>query len=203
MEKKSTPTLQFGTIQLPAVAGLANAFVKKHHLSKKRQDKQAWLNGVGHGWIDNFIEFGLEPFLNDHGYHLGYSITGAAAYCKAWAFAHVQAKQSSPSATVVCKQIYHTGGEAERDWFFYHIPYDDWHQFCSEWNSSEFLDDSDAGEAQQTDLPYFVWTLVNLATSPAHYAYLQAMSDEYPDDEEYAQQVGDDTGAFGGDRRTL
>jgi hypothetical protein len=203
MDKKTMPTLQFGSIQLPAVAGLPNAFVKGRNVAEKTRKKLDWSNGVGQGWIHDFIEYGLEPFLNTHGYHLGYSVTAAAAYCKSWAFAHVQAKQVSPSATVVCKQMYHTGGEAERDWFFYRISYDDWHQLCSEWYSSEFLDDSDAGEAQQTDLPYFVWNLVNLATSPSHYAYLQAMSDEYPDDEDFMQQVGDDMGAFGGDRRTL
>jgi hypothetical protein len=203
MEKKSVSTLQFGSIQLPSVAKLANTFVTKRTMAGKKEQKQEWHSGVGQGWIQDFIEYGLEPFLNTHGYHLGYSITGATAYCKAWAFAHVQAKRTSPSASVVCQQTYHTGGEAERDWFLYRIPYDDWHQLCSEWYSSEFLDDSDAGEAQQVDLPYFVWNMITLATSPAHYAYLQAMSEEYPDDEDFMQQVGEEYGVFGGDRRTL
>jgi hypothetical protein len=203
MDSKQNPTLQFGPIQLPPVANLPNMYVTKRHIAVKNKQKKNWMDGVGQGWIDDFIEYGLEPFLNFHGYHLGYSTTTAASYCKAWAFAHVRAKQTSPSATVVCKQVYHTGGDAERDWFFHRISFDDWHQLCSEWSSSVFLDDSDAGEAQQSDLPYFVWNLVNLSTSPAHYAYLQAMSDENPDDDDFLQQVGEDSGLFGGDRRTL
>jgi hypothetical protein len=198
----STPILQFGSIQVPAVAYKTNMLLKKRHAKHNAKQKSQWMTGVGWNWIIDFIQYGLEPFLNARGYHLGYSHSKAVDYCASWAFSHVRAKQIAPAATVRCMKTYHTGGDAELDWFLLQIPYEDWEQLCYEWNSSEFLDDSDAGMAQQADMPFFVWNLLTLATSPAHGKYLQMMSEEYPEDDDGGYHAIDDAGAFGGDRRT-
>ena len=205
MEKNNIPipTLQFGSIQIPSVAYKTNRVITIRQKNAIASQKMVWESGVGRGWILDFIQYGLEPFLKNHGYHIGYSQSKTVAYCKAWAFSHVQAKQISPAATVRCMQCFHAGGEAELDWFLFHISHDDWIQLCYEWSSSEFLDNSDAGAAQQADLPFFAWNLLNLASSRAHGKFIQIMSDEYEDEEFGMYQATDESSAFGGDRRTL
>jgi hypothetical protein len=203
MEKVVAATLQFGSIKVPPIAHKTNMLVAKRSKRMGTDQKVQWNSGVGYSWIVDFIQYGLEPFLARHGYCIGYSHSKASEYCKAWAFSHVQAKSASPSATVKCLKSFHGGGEAELDWFLFHISHDEWAQLCHEWNSSEFLDDSDAGFAQQADLPFFAWNLLNLAASRTHGKFLQAMSDEYPDEDDFGFHTLDDSGAFGGDRRTL
>jgi hypothetical protein len=196
--------LQFGSVQLPKCATSVNTFIKNRHTSSVIQKKNDWLRGLGDTWISDFVTCGLIPFLQSHGYRIGYSHSKIVAYCMNWGFAHVQAKGISPSATVRCMQTYHAGGEAELDWYLFHISYDDWCELFNEWHTSQFLDDSDAGSAQQADFPFFVWNLLDLSASRMHTKFLQAMYDEYPDEEEFGFfQANDESSAFGGDRRTL
>jgi hypothetical protein len=196
--------LQFGSVHLPKCTTSANTFVTKRKKQELGQKKRDWLYGLGDNWIYGFVVCGLKPFLQSYGYRLGYSDSKTVSYCSAWAFAHVQAKQKSPSASVQCIQRYHAGGEAEFDWFLHTISYDDWHELIQEWNASEFLDTSDAGFAQQTDLPFFVWNLIDLSSSPMHNKFLQTMYEENPEDDEFGiYQVIDESSAYGGDRRTL
>jgi hypothetical protein len=200
----TAPTLQFGSIKVPPIAHKTNMIMARRSKKVVTNQKAQWSSGVGYGWVEDFIQCGLKPFLESYGYSIGYSDSKASEYCRAWAFSHVQAKKVSPSATVKCLKSFHGGGEAELDWFLFHISHDEWSQLCYEWRSSEFLDDSDAGFAQQSDLPFFAWNLLNLAYSRAHGKFMQAMSDEYPDEEDFGGfHATDDSGAFGGDRRTL
>lgn len=197
-------TLQFGSVQLPKCARSANTFITKRHNRSINQKRVDWIKGLGNNWISDFVTCGLIPFLESHGYRLGYSHSKIVAYCMNWGFAHIQAKQLSPSATVRCMQTYHAGGEAELDWYLFHISFEDWSQLFDEWHTSYFLDDSDAGSAQRTDFPCFVWNLIDLASSHMHTKFLQAMYEEYPDEDEFGFfQATDESSAFGGDRRTL
>ena len=199
------PTLQFGSVQLPKCAGAANRYITNRAKNERYQEKLKWKQCLEDGWISDFIEYGLEPFLSAHGYTLGYTHSKSVSYCTAWAFAHIEAKKKSPAAIVHCNQKYHTGGQAEFEWYCKTISPDSWDEICNLWAAYMFLDDSDAGVAQRADIPFFVWNLINLGTSSAHTKFLQELYDDSyeEDDIAYSQQPVDDTGAFGGDRRTL
>jgi hypothetical protein len=204
MDQRTPPTLQFGPLQLPKCARAANTFITNRAKRSLFEEKLTWKHGLEDSWISDFIEYGLEPFLNTHGYALGYSHSKNVSYCTAWGFAHVQAKKKDPAATVHCNQRYHRGGEAEFDWYCQTISSEEWDDLCNAWTAHSFLDTSDVGIAQRADLPFFVWNLISLGTSPAHTKFLEAMHDDSYDDDDnaYFQHV-DDSGVFGGDRRTL
>ena len=100
----------------------------------------------------------------------------------------------------------HDGGEDELDWYTHSIPFDSWEALASKWAAPGFLDDSDAGYAQTIDIAQFAWQLIDLYSSRTHLRWKDMI--EYHDlDEDHGRvsyaQPAEDTGAYGGDRRTL
>jgi hypothetical protein len=166
-----------------------------------------WFYKFPEGWIEKFIEEGLVPFLEKHGYAVAYSKKEIVNYCKSWAFGHVQISlNKSKLLEVSFLKTKNFGGQDEYDWFTYRIPSDEWIEFVESWSELEFFDDTGAGESQKVDFPLFVWHILLLESSKAHQDYLYFMNiDGFEQEEEtnYQPLYQDEQGAYGGDRRTL
>jgi hypothetical protein len=166
-----------------------------------------WLHGLPDGHIERFVEEGLTPFLKKYGYKSCYDRKEQEKACKEWAFGHVRIQQKGPDLYdrffIKCA---HNGGEEEFDWYVHTIPLEEWETLAMKWSASEFLDDSDAGYAQVIDLAQFAWQLIHLDSSPNHIRW-KAIFESSDYDDEYIvashAQPTEDTGAYGGDRRTL
>jgi hypothetical protein len=167
----------------------------------------SWFSALPIGHLKMFIEKGLRPFLRKHGYEL---IQPTSKCCKAvstWAFSHVQVEhQKSKDYVPILPVSVNTDCEEEWDVFCLAISYEEWTILCDEWFADEFLDNSDAGLAQRNELPYFVWRIVYLDSSPTHHKWLDNMAIQEQADEEIYGIVyvpEEQSQAFGGDRRTL
>lgn len=185
----------------------AHTITVKRNRARYREDFLEWVNGIPDGHIARFIEEGLQPFLKRYGYYMCYSLKNLIQACKEWAFAHVQIRRKGADLydRFFIKSA-HDGGEEELDWYMYTISFDSWETFAAKWIAPEFFDDSDAGYAQTIDIAHFAWQLIHLDSSPNHFRWKDMI--EYHDlDEEYGRtsqaQPAEDTGAYGGDRRTL
>ena len=175
--------------------------------AQARESYGTWRNGLPDGHIERFLEEGLTPLLKKYGYHPFYPLQMFTKACKEWAFAHVVIQQKGSDiydrTFVKCA---HTGGEEEFDWFLHSIPYEKWEALCAKWAAPEFLDTSDAGYCQMIDITQFAWQVIHLESSSAHIRWKalieQSDYDEYTHSSTHAQPT-EDTGAYGGDRRTL
>jgi hypothetical protein len=196
-----------GPIKLCKAALGPSKFLKGRQDAEKKDRCRTWIRGVPEGHIQSFIENGLVPFLNEFGYSLGYSIKDCAAYCKDWAFAHVQTQTTyKKNQTIRFLRCAHNESRDAFEWYLGIISPDDWNQLCEEWSVDSFLDDSDAGHAQRCDIAWFAWNLLSLDNSKEHYKFLEFMSseDDMDDDVYYVSGVFEDgLGTYGGDRRTL
>lgn len=168
---------------------------------------KTWLHGLPDGHVEAFVEHGFEPFLKRHGYHPGYVIQTIVKACKEWAFAHVriQQKGSDQYDRFFIKSC-NSGGEEEFDWFTQMISFEEWEELAKAWWADEFFDDSDAGYAQIIDLAQFAWQMIHLESSQKHHLW-KATIEGLEQDDDYNQgsttQPAEDSGAYGGDRRTL
>lgn len=172
-----------------------------------REDYLKWSQGLPENHIRDFMVNGLEPFLKRRGYSLGYTPKTLTKACKEWAFAHVRVQQKGPDVyDRFFGKCAHNGGAEEYDWYIHSISIDEWETLCMKWVSPEFLDTSDAGYAQMIDIAQFAWQLIYLDSSPAHLRWKEYIERSEHDDEyphaSHAQPT-EDTGAYGGDRRTL
>jgi hypothetical protein len=172
-----------------------------------REDYLTWIHGIPDGHIERFLEEGFQPFLKRNGYRTCYVPKDLTRACKEWAFAHVRIQQKGPDLYDRFFMKYaHNGGEDEFDWFIHSIPFDSWEALCNKWSTSEFFDDSDAGYAQIIDIAHFAWQVVHLDSSPNHHRWKETIEPSEHDDDyivaSHAQPT-EDTGAYGGDRRTL
>jgi hypothetical protein len=166
-----------------------------------------WYSNIPEKWIEDFVEKGLIPFLNQHGYSVAYSLKEVVHYCKRWAFAHVQVTSNKTKMLEISfLKTMNSGGAEEYDWFTYTIPSEEWFNLAEEWSELQFLDETDAGESQKLDLQEFAWHILYLEGSKAHEEFLYFTESDMVDQEDdiVAQTVQpDDQGAYGGDRRTL
>ena len=180
--------------------------VKRNH-ARYREEYLEWVSGIPDGYIARFIEEGLCPFLKKYGYAVSYSPKDLIQACKEWAFSHVQIRRKGPDLyDRFFMKCAHDGGEDELDWYTHSIPFDSWEALASKWAAPGFLDDSDAGYAQTIDIAQFAWQLIDLYSSRTHLRWKDMI--EYHDlDEDHGRvsyaQPAEDTGAYGGDRRTL
>jgi hypothetical protein len=163
-----------------------------------------WRAGIQPGFFKRFLEDGVQPFLAKHGYLLNPSLDVLTRYCSEWAFAHVQI-QRRKHEFLQCTLLksFHDGGDEEFDWFQFTIPNDDWEELADAWSCPEFLDDSDAGLSQRSELSMFIWKLVDLYSSKKHIEWMRIYEDVEENDIQYLQpQQIQEEQAFGGDRRT-
>jgi len=168
-------------------------FMKSLQKHKRRELRNAWLNDLPEYWLEDFMNEGVLPFLKKFGYTLGFSEEMRVKYCRAWAYAYVH------SSDVECIQWAHEGGDEEYEWYRNTISEDTWNLFAKEWCAIEFLDDSDTGLKQLSDLSWFVWHCISLENSLCHIRWQQMIDDEEVQ-EDYL--MNDDSYAYGGDRRT-
>jgi len=198
-----------GPIKLCKAALGASNFIKGRVDAEKKEKQRIWARGIPEAHILNFIKYGLEPFLDTFGYKLGYSYEYCAAYCKQWLYAHVYTQTSyKPNQTISFLRCAHSGSREEFEWYLGNITPDDWFTLCEEWPADQFLDESDAGHAQRSDIAWFVWNIISLSNSKAHRQFIEFMaSEDEMDDETYyvsGFNGGDEgLGSYGGDRRTL
>lgn len=195
-----------GPIKLTAAARGPFKFLKGRVEKDKQMRWKTFNRGVSSAHVRKFIELGLKPFLDKFGYTLGFTIDDCVAYCKQWVFAHVECQSVyNPKHSIQFLRRAHNGSAEEFDWFLGIISPDDWFTLCDEWAASQFLDDSDAGEKQRIDIPWFVWNLLALENSKAHTRFIEFMysEEDYDDDGHYGGAGDDGLGSYGGDRRTL
>jgi hypothetical protein len=183
-------------------------FLKGRAEAEKKDRCRSWTRGFPEGHILEFIKYGLEPFLVEFGYKIGYSYKECAAYCKQWAFAHAEIQNRyKPNQTVQFLQCAHNGSREAFEWYLGIISPDDWNSLCTEWSGERFLDESDAGHAQRIDIAWFVWNLLSLDNSKAYHKFVEYMSSEEDMDDEIHYVAGfngeEGSGIYGGDRRTL
>lgn len=175
--------------------------------ARLQESYTCWKDGLPDHHIERFVEEGLRPLLKRNGYHVALIPQTLAKACKEWAFAHVRIQQKgSDMFDRFFMKCVHYGGEEEFDWYMYNLPFEKWDDLCQEWAAPEFLDDSDAGYAQMIDLAQFAWQTIHLDTSPSH-IYWKKTIEQADQDEDYTPilqtQPIEDSGAYGGDRRTL
>ena len=196
-----------GPIKLCKSASSASKFLRGRQEAEKKEKRRTWIRGLPEEHIYTFIKEGLEPFLNTFGYNLGYSIKDCVAYCKDWAFAHVEIQGSyKPKQTIQFLRCAHNGSSDAFEWYLGIISPDDWYTLCEKWSTNDFLDESDVGYAQRVDIAWFVWNLLSLESSKEHSKFLEFMysEDDMDDDGHYTHGVIEDgLGTYGGDRRTL
>lgn len=197
-----------GPIKLCKAALGPSRFLKGRAEAEKKDRFRVWARGLPNAHILDFITYGLEPFLDEFGYKLSYSYKDCAAYCKQWAFSHSELQTSyKPNQTIRFLRCAHNGSREAFEWYLGIISPDDWFTLCDEWSAERFLDDSDAGHAQRTDIAWFVWNLLSLDSSKEHRNFVEFMySEEDMDDEvHYVSGFNGDEGlgSYGGDRRTL
>jgi hypothetical protein len=179
-----------GPIKLSPATLIPFHFLKKQNESQKNHRWNLWKRGIPDSHIYDFIQYGLTTFLDSYGYSIGMTIRDAVSYCKHWAFAHVEKESNyQPIQEINLLRCAHNGGQDEIDWYFHTIPSEDWFILYENWQTFQFLDNSDAGHAQRTDLPFFAWKLIHLNSSKAHIIYLDFMNsdEELYDDNNYNQ----------------
>lgn len=163
--------------------------------SKKRiyNDKyNEWVKCLPENHLEHFIMNGIKPFLNKHGYSLGFTDKLLIKYCSLWAFTYI-IKNNKEFVLWA-----HDGGDEEYDWYRHNISMEDWEILCDYWKAHNFLDDSDIGYKQSMGLHWFIWQCISLDNSKQHHKWLSFNADH--DDEDY--WINDDNQAYGGDRRT-
>jgi hypothetical protein len=152
----------------------AQAWIIRRRNEEYTALRKAWKKELPQGWITRFLEEGLLPLLKIRGYIIGYSLLSASRYCSEWASSHMLVEHyKNENLVIIHKKNSNQGNQDEQDWFFHNIPSEDWISLCERWSTTQFLDDSDVGYAQQMDLPYFAWRLVSLSSSRAHQKYLE------------------------------
>lgn len=167
----------------------ADKFAKCLRDQAKADEKAEWLEGLDPSLFREFIEDGLRPFLEHHLYKLAVSTDKLVVYLKAWGFAHTYcAHHKSKEYQVSFLKHFHYGGDDEYNWFMNRIPLEAWTEFCAQWSATEFLDDSEAGRAQQEDLCNFAWACLDLDGSVAHQMWLGTMDGHDSDDEGHIMQ---------------
>ena len=174
----------------------ASAYLAAVKARSEKEKFSNWMHELPENWIESFIVHGVKPFLEKHGYVLGYNDVYCIKFCKRWAFAHVQTVHKGTVDLVSCS---HEGGEDEHEWYQDTISVLDWNEFAGKWTATEFLDSSDAGQKQTDDLGKFIWHCISLEGSPRHIEWLESLEEEEAADQPW---IADDTQAYGGDRRT-
>jgi hypothetical protein len=162
---------------------------KKREYDRKYNE---WDSCLPNNHIECFVRNGIKPFLNRHGYSLGFSDNLLIKYCKIWAFTYI-VKNNKKFVSWA-----HDGGDEEYDWYRHNISMDEWEKLCDYWKAHKFLDDSDIGYKQAIDLHWFIWQCISLENSKQHQIWLN-YNTVYDDDEYW---VNDDNQAYSGDRRT-
>ena len=184
----------------------ARGYLQSLETNGRQELYKEWITGLPYRWIDNFVEYGLIPFLNKRGYTVGRDIPTCIAYCKEWAFCHILlSRYGSRYKKRVFDTCFHYGGNDEYEWYQHSISVEEWFQLCSNWANTDFLDSSDPGQSQVYDLSTFVWNMIDLENSATHTKWLHHMDNL---NQQYDEHLGyintsEDTGAYGGDRRTL
>jgi len=184
----------------------AQSFTRLQHKRYIDELYVDWITNLPDKWIDEFVKYGLFPFLHTHGYTLYYDIKTVTEHCKEWAFCHVLLKrQGSRYKTRVFDTCIHSGGIEELDWYHHTISTDAWLTLCSKWSNIDFLDSSDPGYSQCMDLSIFIWHMIHLDRSKSHTIWIQHMETL---EQQYDDPLGhhitlDEVNAYSGDRRTL
>lgn len=182
-------------------------FLRARKENQNEDEFWNWFSQLPDDWIADFVKNGLLPFLNRYGYTVAYTLKEIIAYCKRWAFAHVQVTSNKTKLLEISfLQTRNMGGPEEYDWFTYTIPSDEWVSLAEDWSELQFFDETDAGESQKVDLQEFAWNILYLEGSKSHKEFLYFIeSDVYDQEDENTGQPLqlDDQGAYGGDRRTL
>ena len=197
-----------GPVKISKAAMGPFKFLKGRAEAEKKDRTHSWTRGIPSGHILDFIKYGLEPFLDEFGYKLGYSHKDCAAYCKQWAVAHSELQRNyNPNQIIQFLRCAHNGSREAFEWFLGVISPDDWFTLCDEWYAEKFLDDSDVGHKQRTDIAWFVWNLLCLDNSKEHRKFVEFMNseDDMDDDVYYVSGFNGEEGlgSYGGDRRTL
>ena len=189
--KVSPPRLDLdGHIKITPAAIIPSKFLKGRDNFERKHRLNSWKRGVPDYYIQDFIEYGLSPFLKSHGYKIGLSLRDTIKYCKEWAFAHVEKESNHrPIKEIHFIRCAHNAGQEELDWYLHKICIEEWYILYDDWQTNEFLDDSDAGHAQRVDLPFFAWRLINLYSSKSHIEYLEFINndEDMNDDTNYNQ----------------
>jgi hypothetical protein len=150
-----------------------------------------WINELPEQWIEMFITQGLKFFLKSYGYSLGFTLKEQIKYFKVWAFNIVDNLDTDFIRWA------HNGGHEEFEFYCDTISIDDWSAFMDIWQTTEFLDDSDAGLKQRNDIQLFVWHFISLENSPQYHKWLNDLIEEDQED-----QYIEEGHAYSGDRRT-
>lgn len=160
-----------------------------------------WLYGLPDYYIEDFVENGLIPFLKDRGYKVGFSLKDCIRFCKEWAYTLYKLQINYETTKEIHYQkCANNGGLEELEWYRHLISPDEWYDLCETWKVPYFLDTSDAGYSQRTELPFFAWHLIDLYHSKSHNKWLSFQEETYDSDNDHGhvEEV-----AYGGDRRTL
>jgi len=175
---------------------------------QEERSLRSWTDTLPNGWVDSFLQDGLQNFLKRYGYVI-HTTERVKLRLIAWAWSHVFISCSSPEKGVKLKspEILHNGDSEEFDYYCHMIDYEEWETFMDKWQIFQWLDDSDAGFLQRSDFQYFVWSLLNLSNSPSHHRWCDIMDYQSDDSDKDVHSRMKETEhydhAYGGDRRTL
>lgn len=181
-------------------------FPAAEFLRKKAKDAQgerfrAWKYELPDGFLEDFYVNGLVPFLKRQGQIVGVAEKTGIQYLAEWAFAHVEVYQrASEKLQLSFCQTVNTGGPEESDWQNQQIETSDWFALAEKWHENEFLDDSEVGLQQRSDLSSFAWHLISLESSKSHWKWLDML--ESADYEDEGAPTMEESVAQAGDRRT-
>jgi hypothetical protein len=187
------------------VLNIPRQYILERQKEANRDKYLEWLYGLPDFYIEEFVEDGLLPFLKEHGYKVGFSPEDCIRFCKQWAYALYKIQNGCNTTQEISYQkCAHNGGFEEFDWYGHVISPDDWYDLCETWMVPYFLDMSDAGFSQRTELPTFAWHLVDLWQSKSHAKWLSFQEETYESDDDHGHGHGQNEDvAYGGDRRTL
>jgi len=174
-------------------------FAKQH----EERSLKEWSKKLPDGWIDSFLKEGLQKFLRQNGYNLHTSEQIRPRFI-AWAWSH-EYVLSKKGLKMKSPEILHNGSIEEYDYYSYIINYDKWEHFLNKWNLFRLFDESDVGINQRADLPFFVWSIINLHNSSSHQRWCQLMDCQSDDSDKEGKNCETEyyDQAYGGDRRTL
>lgn len=160
-----------------------NLFVKQRK-NERSDDYYNYMVEFRPGFFEDFVEFGLFPFIKKHGYRIGVSEEICTKRLKHWAWAHMYVQTNKSKNYEITKELpYHDGGIEEYDWFNYNFPDDTMAKFYKRWGTVWFLDSSECGLSQQNDFKDFIWIQLDLYNSKNHIFWKDNFSQPESDDE--------------------
>jgi hypothetical protein len=151
------------------IRGLGNQFV----------ENRSW-------FINNFVIYGLEPFLLAHSYSLGKNLKNfPKKLALLWFYmekAHLTTK------TVSYEPPTHRNHTYDRNKFFYIFDSNIYNKFLDKWAIEGFLDNSGIGSQINSEIKWFIYCWIDLESSPAREEIDKILNEE-AEERKYREKI--------------